>query len=122
MPNSNLVVLYVEDAPRSRRFYETLLQRPPLEHTDHFSMFALDSGLRLGLWDRTRVEPATTAPGSSFELVFDVPANGDLDRTLAAWTTMGLVIVQQPVAMDFGYTFVAVDPDGHRLRVFAPTQ
>jgi hypothetical protein len=22
--------------------------------------------------------------------------------------------------MDFGFTFVALDPDGHRLRVFAP--
>ncbi|MBU2848483.1 drug:proton antiporter, partial [Acidithiobacillus ferriphilus] len=22
---------------------------------------------------------------------------------------------------DFGYTFLAIDPDGHRLRVFAPT-
>jgi hypothetical protein len=24
------------------------------------------------------------------------------------------------VQMDFGYTFVAADPDGHRLRVFVP--
>jgi len=23
--------------------------------------------------------------------------------------------------MDFGYTFVALDPDGQRLRVFAPS-
>ena len=32
----------------------------------------------------------------------------------------GLPIVQKPTAMDFGHTFVALDPDGHRLRVFAP--
>jgi hypothetical protein len=25
-----------------------------------------------------------------------------------------------PVQMDFGTTFVATDPDGHRLRVFVP--
>jgi hypothetical protein len=24
--------------------------------------------------------------------------------------------------MDFGYTFVALDPDGHRLRVYAPAE
>ena len=24
--------------------------------------------------------------------------------------------------MDFGRTFVALDPDGHRLRVFAPRE
>ncbi|WP_374468302.1 hypothetical protein [Ferrovibrio sp.] len=29
-------------------------------------------------------------------------------------------ILQPPTAMDFGYTFLAADPDGHRLRVFAP--
>ncbi len=31
-----------------------------------------------------------------------------------------LPIAQPPTAMDFGLTFVALDPDGHRLRVFAP--
>jgi hypothetical protein len=24
--------------------------------------------------------------------------------------------------MDFGHTFVALDPDGHRLRVFFPVE
>ena len=122
MPNSNLVVFYVEDAPRSRQFYETLLQRPPLEHTANFSMFALDSGLKLGPWDRTKVEPAATHPGSSFELFFAVPGNNDVDNMLAAWKAGGLAIAQEPVMMDFGYTFVATDPDGHRLRVFSPAE
>lgn len=27
-------------------------------------------------------------------------------------------IVQAPEAMDFGYTFSGIDPDGHRLRVY----
>jgi len=30
-----------------------------------------------------------------------------------------LPIAQPLTQMDFGYTFVALDPDGHRLRVFA---
>lgn len=25
----------------------------------------------------------------------------------------------KPTTLDFGYTFVAIDPDGHRLRVCA---
>lgn len=29
-------------------------------------------------------------------------------------------IVQAPTQMDFGFTFVAEDPDGHRPRVFSP--
>ena len=32
----------------------------------------------------------------------------------------GLTILQAPMQMDFGTTFVATDPDGHRLRVFVP--
>jgi hypothetical protein len=28
-------------------------------------------------------------------------------------------MAQTPTEMDFGTTFVALDPDGHRLRVFA---
>ena len=41
-------------------------------------------------------------------------------RTHADWKSRGLPIAQAPTAMDFGHTFVALDPDGHRLRVFAP--
>ena len=32
----------------------------------------------------------------------------------------GVPIAQAPVALDFGYTFVGLDPDGHRLRMFVP--
>ena len=38
----------------------------------------------------------------------------------ADWSARGLTIAQAPTAMDFGFTFVALDPDGHRLRGFAP--
>jgi len=29
-------------------------------------------------------------------------------------------ILQGPTDMEFGRTFVGLDPDGHRLRIFAP--
>ena len=32
----------------------------------------------------------------------------------------GVKIAQAPTRMDFGYTFLGLDPDGHRVRVFAP--
>ena len=34
----------------------------------------------------------------------------------------GVKILQPPTDMDFGRTFVALDPDGHRLRVFAAAE
>jgi predicted enzyme related to lactoylglutathione lyase len=42
--------------------------------------------------------------------------------TAKAWKLLGLDIIQEPTKMDFGFTFTAADPDGHRLRVFAPAQ
>ena len=43
-----------------------------------------------------------------------------VDAHFEIWKKQGMPIAQQPTEMDFGYTFVACDPDGHRLRVFAP--
>jgi predicted enzyme related to lactoylglutathione lyase len=38
------------------------------------------------------------------------------------WSGRGYAIAQKPVEMDFGCTFTALDPDGHRLRVLTPNQ
>jgi predicted enzyme related to lactoylglutathione lyase len=44
----------------------------------------------------------------------------EVDKTHDAWKEKGLKILQPPTDMDFGRTFVALDPDRHRLRVFFP--
>ena len=54
------------------------------------------------------------------ELGFPVKNGGAVDDLHRAWTALGLSLLQSPTRMDFGYTFTAADPDGHRLRVFAP--
>jgi predicted enzyme related to lactoylglutathione lyase len=73
----------------------------------------------LGLWAAHDVQPPATAVGGS-ELAFAVDGVDTVQAMHAAWRAQGLVIAQSPTTMDFGYTFVALDPDGHRLRVFAP--
>jgi predicted enzyme related to lactoylglutathione lyase len=82
-------------------------------------MFALDSGVVLGLWSRQGVAPAAGAPGGS-EIAFAAPDAQAVDARHGEWKRRGLAIAQEPTDMDFGRTFVALDPDGHRLRVFAP--
>jgi len=42
--------------------------------------------------------------------------------TYQSWGDKGLRVMQAPVQMDFGFTFVALDPDGHRLRVFSRSE
>ncbi len=54
------------------------------------------------------------------EIALTVTDDATLDATHAAWAAKGLSILQPPTDMDFGRTFVALDPDGHRLRVFRP--
>jgi len=119
MLDPNFVILYVDNPAISAAFYAGLLGRPPVESSPTFVMFALQSGVMFGLWSRHSVAPAAAAPGGG-ELAFTVADVAAVHATHNDWRTRGLSIAQTPVALDFGTTFVALDPDGHRLRVFAP--
>jgi predicted enzyme related to lactoylglutathione lyase len=116
MADFNFVILYVDSPPASGSFYADLLGKAPVEASPTFVMFALDSGVMLGLWSRHTVEPAATPVGGG-EIAVTVD---DVDAVHADWSNRGLRIVLEPTDMDFGRTFVALDPDGHRLRVFRP--
>jgi len=120
MRDPNFLVLYVENPAASAAFYQILLGRAPVEASPTFVLFALASGMMLGLWSRRSVEPAAVAGGGGAELAVTAADDDAVDATFADWTARGLTIAQQPTTMDFGRTFVALDPDGHRLRVFAP--
>ena len=118
MTDTNSVLLYVTDAPTSARFYTRLLGQEPVEASPTFAMFVLPSGLGLGLWGRAGVEPAPAAAGGGCDIGFKVDAAGMVDATHADWRDKGAAIVLAPTNLDFGRTFVATDPDGHRLRVY----
>jgi predicted enzyme related to lactoylglutathione lyase len=121
MSDPNFIILYVDDAGTSSAFYADLLGKAPVEASPTFAMFHLDSGVMLGLWKRKGVEPpAIESPGSA-ELAFAVADKSAVNTSHADWRKRGIRVIQAPVEMDFGYTFTALDPDGHRLRVFAPS-
>jgi catechol 2,3-dioxygenase-like lactoylglutathione lyase family enzyme len=120
MQDFNFVILYVQNATASADFYAHLLGRPPVEASPGFAMFVTPSGAKLGLWTRDTVEPKVAAANGGCELAFPVPDNAAVDQTHADWRERGLKVAQPPTDMEFGRTFVALDPDGHRLRVFAP--
>jgi catechol 2,3-dioxygenase-like lactoylglutathione lyase family enzyme len=120
MPNFSFVLLYVENPPASAGFYSDLLGRPIVESSPTFAMLPLSEGVMLGLWSRRTVEPVAAAPPGAGEVAFTVDDTAAVEATFANWKKRGLAILQEPVRMDFGTTFVATDPDGHRLRVFVP--
>ncbi|MBZ9761845.1 VOC family protein [Mesorhizobium sp. CA8] len=120
MTTPNFVILYVDSPEKSGAFYASLLGREPVESSPTFVMFVLDKGFKLGLWSRHTVEPAAAAAGGGSELVIAAADAGDVDATHTDWAGRGLNILQAPTDMDFGRTFVALDPDNHRLRVYWP--
>ena len=120
MPDPNFVIRYVADPLASARFYAALLGREPVESSPTFTMFVMTEGVMLGLWARRTVEPTAPPAAPDGELAFSVADEAAVTRLHREWSGHGHRILQAPTRMDFGYTFVAADPDGHRLRVFAP--
>lgn len=119
MSDPTLFILYVDSPAASGAFYADLLGKTPVESSPTFVAFRLDSGVMLGLWSKHTVEPAALASGGGTEVAFAVPDYDSVTRVFADWQRRGLTIVQQPIELDFGRTFVALDPDGHRLRTYA---
>lgn len=111
-------LLYVSDVAKSVAFYEKILGLKPVASSPGFAVFALPSGNKLGLWLNAEVAPAATAPGGC-EFGIGVKTYPEVDQTAEDWSRAGTKIVQDPVDMPFGRTFTALDPDGHRLRVYS---
>ncbi len=120
MQDPSYVLLYVANVSASEKFYADLLGKKPVESSPTFSLFVLANGLKLGLWRRDTVEPASRVAGGGAELAIAVADAAAVRATYEDWRRRDLTIAQTPTTMDFGDTFVALDPDGHRLRVFAP--
>ena len=87
------------------------LARAVVETSPTFAMFVLDKGFKLGLWSRHTVEPAAAATGGGGELVLAVENAAAVDATQRGLAGRGLTILQTPTDLDFGRTFVALDPD-----------
>jgi predicted lactoylglutathione lyase len=116
-PNS--VILYVEDVEKSTKFYADVLQNSPIERFQEFSLFSLGDDVTLGLQSAQGIDPKPQPSFGGFELSLSDVSREEVDQVYSLWKEKGIPIVLEPIDLDFGYTFVATDPDGHRLRVCA---
>ncbi|MDA5338695.1 VOC family protein [Stenotrophomonas maltophilia] len=110
---------YVRDVTASATFYSGILGKPPVEQSPGFALFLLGDGAALGLWQRDDVQPPVSAQAGAAELAMVVPNPEVVQQLHDAWRALGVEILQAPVTLEFGHTFVGVDPDGHRLRVYS---
>ena len=120
MPQFDMTILYVTNPLASATFYANLLGDQPVEKSPGFAMFVLPNGSRLGLLKHSEVKPEVGAGGERGELCFTVEDADAVRATHADWSKR-MTIAQAPIQLDFGNTFVALDADGHRLRVFSPS-
>jgi catechol 2,3-dioxygenase-like lactoylglutathione lyase family enzyme len=122
MLTPNYTILYVADPQASARLYARLLDAQHVESAPTFVLFPLENGRMLGLWAKSDAVPAADFHGSGSELALRVADDAEVDALHDKWRAAGARILQVPTRVDFGYTFTAADPDGHRLRVLARTE
>ena len=113
------ILLYVTNPDDSARFYARLLGQDPVQASPTFVLFMLPSGVALSLWARHEIVPATVVAGGGCEIGFRMDGAALVDATHADWQAKGAAILLPPTDLGFGRSFLAVDPDGHRLRVYA---
>jgi|688.fasta_scaffold376839_2 predicted enzyme related to lactoylglutathione lyase len=118
MLEPSAVVLYVANLAISSKFYQDLIGIKPEEASPTFHMFTLSNGMGLGLKARHSIEPFTDERSNGHgELAFTLDSGRKVDELFAKWQQHEINILQAPTAVAYGYTFVALDPDGNRLRV-----
>lgn len=113
------IVLYVEDIAVSAKFYAELLGASPEVLSPTFMSFELTPTMKLELKERSASKPAATVTGGGTELCMTVSDAASLNELFDLWRDRGYEFAQTPTTLVFGLTFVAQDPDGHRIRVSA---
>jgi len=114
-PKLGFILLFVENPIKSADFYSNILNLKPIEQSPTFAMFALENGVMLGLWSKYTAEPKVDSIPGAMDICFPVD---DVDLVYEHLGAKGVTIIQKPTDMDFGRTFVFLDLDGHRIRIY----
>lgn len=120
MPTPNLFILYVKDPVASGGFYETLFKTAPVSTFPTYVAFEFENGLNLGLWSTQARDFVSGGSGHRSEIALMVPDDEQVRNLHDDWVKAGVTIEQPLHEAVFGLTFVASDPDGHRIRVCTP--
>lgn len=113
---------FVDSPLKSAPFYSRILGMNPVEESPTFVMFTFPSGIHLGLWPCHTASPRPVSLGGGSELCFTLESSAAVDSLYNKWLGEGVFIPEAPVSMEkegIDRSFVAYDPDGHRIRVMA---
>ncbi|MEI6790553.1 MAG: VOC family protein, partial [Myxococcaceae bacterium] len=82
--------------------------------------FVFSNGFTFSLWSTQAKDFVSSGTGNRSELAFMVSNESEVRDLRDTWGKMGVSIEQELQEAVFGLTFVALDPDGHRIRVCIP--
>lgn len=120
MLSPNLFLFYVQNPINSADFYEKIFNLKPVAAFPTYVAFSFPHGLTFSLWSTQAKNFVSSGSGHRSELAFMVPEADEVRRLRAVWGKLGVKIEQDLFEAVFGLNFVALDPDGHRIRVCIP--
>lgn len=118
----SFLIHFVDSPLKSAPFYSRLLGMEPVESSPTFVLFAFPNGIGLGLWSSQTATPRPAKGGGGSELCFTLKSADSVDSLYLKWVEEGVSIASAPVSMmkeGIERSFVAEDPDGHRIRIMA---
>lgn len=116
----NLLLFYVNDPMESAIFYEKIFKKKPIASYPTYVAFSFENGFTLSLWSTQAKNFISGGEGHRSELAFMVKNEDEVRFFRNSWKELGVQIEQDLHEAVFGLTFVALDPDGHRIRVCIP--
>lgn len=121
MPTPSYFLVHVTDPVASAAFYGDVLGRAPVEVSPTFVLFVVDGGIKVGLWSKATVVPASGGAPGALEIGIPFATPAEVDAAHAESVRKGHTVLQAPTDLDFGRSAMIADPDGHRIRLFAVT-
>lgn len=116
----NLLLFYVKNPLDSSLFYEKIFSRKPVATFPTYVAFAFENGLTFSLWSTHAKDFVSAGTGHRSELSLMVEDEQQVREIYQQWREFDVCIEQELKEAVFGLTFVALDPDGHRIRVCLP--
>jgi hypothetical protein len=116
----NLLLFYVENPLKSALFYEKIFSKKPVASFPTYVAFSFENGFTFSLWSTQAKNFVSGGAGHRSELSFMVNEEQTVRELRKQWGEFGVIIEQDLHEAVFGLTFVALDPDGHRIRVCMP--
>ena len=111
-------VLYVSDVQQSMDFYAKAFDCEPQLLSPSFAALDFADNVKITLKQSNELTPASDIKGGGTELSMPISDKDAFEKLFADWKDKGIEFAQEIEASVFGFHFVAVDPDGHRIRIF----